>query len=256
MKGGRVSGPIPSSQVEPQAPPPGAEQDHSQDDAPDFTFEERVKYEKLAIFARRDMVTDTGTIDQHLVADEIEPTIVGAVVNVEGDRTKVGITPTKLMEDHFSEVPRKEQVETDDEDELEFVDAVYGAVKREVFRVLNIAPDGPIQSRLANSGSGLVLCRMKGTRGAEEVAYVTRNRKCIDQDNNQPAFAAVDRAIAKAAALTGMSIERVPEHGGWFKRQYSTAMRQSLGSGDNHVQLALDVSTDDGDGEFAAGEGE
>jgi hypothetical protein len=216
-------------------------------DVPDLTWEERVKYAKLAIFARRDMVTDTGSIDQYRVADEIEPTIIGAIVKVEGDRTKVGITPTRLMQDHFPEVPRVDQVQTHDEEELAFVDAVYGAAKREVFRVLNIAPDGPIQSRLATNGSGLVLCRMKGARGAEEVAYVTRNRKCIDQDNNQPAFSAVDRAIAKAAALTGMSIERVPEHGGWFKRQYSTALKQSLGSGDNHVQLALDVSTDNGD---------
>lgn len=244
--------PIAASHVEPQVPPAG--EHYQQDDVPDPTWEERVKYEKLAIFARRDMVADTGTIDQFKVADEIEPTVVGALVGVEGDRSKVGITPTRLMEDHFSEVARKEQVQTDDEEELAFIDAVYGAVKREVYRVLNIAPDGPIQSRLARNGSGLVLCRMKGTRGAEEVAYVTRNRKCIDQDNNQPAFSAVDRAIAKAAALTGMSIERVSEHGNWFKRQYSTAMKQSLGSGDNSVQLALDVSTDNGGDPADAGE--
>ena len=212
----------------------------------DLTWNERVKIEKLAIFARRDMVTDAGSIDQFKVADEIEPTIVKAIAKIEGDRTKVGITPTQFMERHFPEVLRKEQVQTEDEEELEFADAVYGAAKSEVFRVLNVSPEGPIQSRLANNGSGLVLCRMKGKRGAEEVAYVTRNRKCIDQDNNQPAFAAVDKAIAKASALTGMSIERVPEHGNWFKRQYSTATKRSLGSGDSHVQEALETSTDNG----------
>jgi hypothetical protein len=225
---------------------------YPQDDALALSWRERVSNAKLAIFANREMVTD-GKIDQYKVADEIEPTVVGAIVKLEGERTKIGVTPTRLMEDHFSEVPRKEQVDGDDEDELDFIDAVYGATKLEVFRVLNITPDGPIQSRLATNGSGLVLCRMKGKRGAEEVAYVTRNRKCIDQDNNQPALTAVDKAIAKAAALTGMSVERVPEHGKWFKTQYRTATRRSLDAGDSRVQLALDVSTD---GDEPAGDGD
>jgi hypothetical protein len=226
----------------------------SQDDAPELTWAERVKLEKLAIFARRDMVTDTGTIDQHKVADKIEPTIFAAIVKVEADRSKVGIPPTRLMADHFSEVLRKDQAETDDEEELAFIGDVYGAVKDEVFRVLNIAPDAPIQSRLAANGSGLVLCRMKGTRGAEEVAYVTRNRKCIDQDNNQPALKAVAKAIAKAEALTGMSMERVPEHGRWFKRQYSTVIRQSIDGADERLQLRLEMTTDDGGASAGAGE--
>ena len=178
----------------------------------DLTWNERVKIEKLAIFARRDMVTDAGSIDQFKVADEIEPTILAAIASIEADRTKVGITPTQFMERHFPEVLRKEQAETEDEEELDFIDAVYGVAKSEVFRVLNVSPDGPIQSRLAVNGSGLVLCRMReaGRRGG--VATSTRNRKCIDEEEDQPASRRSTEAIAKASALTGMSIERVPEH--------------------------------------------
>jgi hypothetical protein len=210
-----------------------------------LTLAERAKLEMLAIFARRQMLTD-GSIDQERIADEIEPTITSAVVQVEGDRSKVGVSPTLLMERHFSEVPSKDRIQTDDEDELEFVDAVYGNVKGQVFRVLNIMPDGPIQSRLANNGSGLVLCRMKGKRGTEEVAYVTRNRKCIDLDNNKPAFKQVALAVTKAAALTGLSIDRVPEHGKWFQRQYNTETKQITDGGQNTVRGALE-SVDTGD---------
>jgi len=213
----------------------------------DLTWDERVKIETLAVFARRAMVSDLGSVDQDRIADEVESTVVGALVQVEADRTKVGVTPTSLMERHFPEVPKRSEVESDDDEELDFVDAVYGGVKREVFRVLNIAPEGPIQSRLANNGDGLVLCRHKGKRGTEERAYVTRNRKCIQEDNNAPAIKAVERAVAKAAALAGLSIERVPEHGTWFQRRYNSEMKQITEAGQNTIRGAIEMTTDGGD---------
>lgn len=213
----------------------------------ELTFPERVQLEALAIFAKRGMIAD-GAIDMYAVADEIEPTVVRAVVQVESDRSKVGVTPTKLMETHFSEVPRRSDVDSTDLDLLDFTDAVYARVKDQVFRVLNIMPDGIIQSRLAQDGKGYVLCRMKGKRGAEEVAYITRNRKCIEQDNISPAYHRVQLAIARAAALTGMSVERVPEHGKWFQRQYKRSMQLSLEAGNDVVTAALDAGDEPPDG--------
>jgi hypothetical protein len=219
-------------------------------DAPDvqnghqhLTFLQRVNLEALAIFAKRDMVAD-GAIDPYAIADEIEPTILEAIAEKEADRTKVGVTPTHLMEKHFSEVPKKSDVETDDEDVLEMVDAVYGKVKEQVFRVLNIMPDGIIQSRLATNGGSYTLCRMKGKRGAEELAYVTRNRKLMHIDNNDPAYRKVELAMKRASALTGLSIERVPEHGKWFQRQHKRAMQLSLDASNDVVIAALDAGDD------------
>lgn len=207
---------------------------------------ERAELEKLAIFARREMVTDD-KIDPWKVADEIEPTILQAVVEAERDRSKVGVSPTRFMDIHFPEVQKRSDVEVEDPDVLDLVDAVYSRCKNEVFRVLSIMPNGPIQSRLANNGDGYVLCRMKGRKGAEEVAYITRNKKCIDADNNGPAYHAVNLAIAKAAALTGMSIERIQEHGKWFRGQYTARLAEGLTAGKNTVQAALDGPTEDGD---------
>src|SRR4051812_13057672 len=115
------------------------EQGPAQNGQKELTFSERVQLEALAIFAKRDMIAD-GAIDMYAVADEIEPTVVQAVAQVEGDRSKVGVTPTKLMETHFPEVPKRSDVDTTDGDLLDFTDAVYGRVKDQVFRVLNILP--------------------------------------------------------------------------------------------------------------------
>src|SRR6476469_3998929 len=87
----------------------------------DLTFSERIQLEALAIFAARDMISD-GAIDMYAVADEIEPTVVQAVVEVESDRSKVGVTPTKLMETHFPEVPKRSDVDSTDVDLLEYTD--------------------------------------------------------------------------------------------------------------------------------------
>jgi hypothetical protein len=208
------------------------------------SIEDQAKLETLAIFARREMLTVDGRVDQWKVADEIEPTIVQALVKVEKDRTRVGVTPTRLMEVHFPEVPKRSEIESEDEDVLAVADKTYGNVKDAVFRVLNIMPDAPIQSRLANNGDGLVLCRLPKSRGAEERAYVTRNKQCINKDNNLPAYKAVQAAEKKAAALTGMSIERVSEHGKWFRSQYKSAMKEGLDAANNTVQLALDMGDD------------
>jgi hypothetical protein len=209
-----------------------------------LSIDDRAKLETLAIFARREMITVDGKVDRWKVADEIEPTIVQAVVNVEKDRTRVGVTPTRVMEVHFPEVPKRSEVESDDEEVLQLADLVYADVKREVFRCLGIMPDAPIQSRLANNGDGLVLCRLPKSQGAEERAYVTRNKRCINLDNNLPAYKAVQAAEKKAAALTGMSIERVPESGKWFRSQYKAAMKEGLDAADSTVQLALDVGSE------------
>lgn len=227
-----------------------AEQPETQGDAENgqyelLTIEDRANLNKLAIFANRNMVSVTGAIDQWKVADEIEPTILQAIVTAEKERSRKGVPPTRLMEIHFPEVPKRSEVQSDDEDVLAEADATYGKVKDEVFRVLNVMPNGPIQSRLAENGDGLVLCRMKGVRGAEEVAYVTRNKKCIDLDNNQPAYKAAQRAQAKADKLTGMSMERVPEAAKFFRSKHNTSLKQINGASTDVIQAALEAATEE-----------
>jgi hypothetical protein len=224
--------------------PQAAEDAQQNGQQKELSLNERRDLEVLAIFLRRHMIVD-GSIDQNRVADEIESTVTAAIAALPSDRSKVGISPTALMEKHFPEVPKAEDVDSDDPDILALVDAVYGKVKGEVFRVLNIMPDGVIQSRLATNGHGYVLCRMKGTRGAEELAYVSRNRKCINIDNNDPAYRAAARAEAKAAALTGMAMERVPEHGKWFQRQLKRAQQLSIQASNDVTMAALDAGDDD-----------
>jgi hypothetical protein len=204
----------------------------------ELTLGERADLEVFGIFQRRGMITD-GSVDLYAIADEIEPTILAAIVEVEKDRSKVGITPTRTMELHFSEVPKRSEVDSTDVELMELTDLVYGKVKAQAFRCLNVMPDGPIQQRLAENGGGMVLCRMKGKRGQEEVAYITRNRKCIHQDNNGPALHRAELAMQRASRLTDLSIDRVPEHGKWFRNNQRRTLQASLKAADDSAIAAL-----------------
>jgi hypothetical protein len=209
-----------------------------------LTMEDRVKREVAVIFGRHQLVTQEGRTDTIAIADLIYPTISKAVVEIPGDRTNVGITPTRLVEQFFGEVPGPSNWADYDEGDAEFHEKVYNEVKREVFRVLSVNPDGPVQMRLGANG-GMVLCRTKKAGGREEMAYVTRNRKCIDEDNNSPAVKAAHRAMDKAAALTALSVDRVPEHGRWFERQHKAGINQAIESGRTKIRAALEASNDD-----------
>ena len=74
------------------------------------------------------------------------------------------------------------------------------------------------------------------------VAYVTRSRKCIDLDNNGPAFRRALLAQRKADALTGMSIERIPEDAKWFERRAATARKALVEESENAIRAALEMS--------------
>ena len=212
-----------------------------------FTLDDRVRREVAAIWGRYALVTDEGGVDQIKVANLIYPTVEKAVAEGPGDRPKVGITPSRLMETFFSDVPNPHQWAEYDEEDREVHEAVYQKVKAEVFRVLNVNPDGLIQSRL-NANGGMVLCRTaKNKKGQEEMAYVTRNRVCINEDNNTPAVNRANRALDRAAALTAMAIERVPEHGKWFRTQYNTGTKTGIDGGKNKIAAALDSGDDDGE---------
>jgi hypothetical protein len=206
-----------------------------------LTTEERITTEVLTILGRHGLVTPEGTKDVTAVADMVYPTISKAVADTPADRAKVGVTPTALMAQFFADVPGPATWAEYDEEDAEFHEAVYRRLKGEIFRVLSVDPDGPVQSQLGANG-GLVLCRMKGKQGREELAYVTRHRKAIDEDNNAPAVAAANRALAKAAARTALAVERVPEHGKWFNRQYSTGTKEGIEAGKNKILGALEAA--------------
>jgi hypothetical protein len=178
------------------------------------------------------------------IADMIYPTVSKAVAETPGDRATVGITPTHLVEQFFPELPGPSDWAEYDDEEAELHEQVYKRVKGVVFRVLSIQPDGLVQGRLGVNG-GLVLCRTPKKGGREEMAYVTRNRKCIEEDNNTPAIKRAQRAMDKAAALSVLAVDRVPEHGKFFGRLYNTGMREGLESGRNKVKAALVASNGD-----------
>jgi hypothetical protein len=211
-----------------------------------LTTEERISAEVLAILGRHQLVTPEGTKDVNAIADLIYSTISKAVAETPADRAKVGITPTRLMAQFFEDVPGPTAwVEYDDED-AEFHESVYRRLKGEIFRVLSVDPDGPVQERLGANG-GLVLCRTRPVGGREEMAYVTRHRRAIDEDNNAPAVKRANQALAKAAARTALAVERVPEHGKWFNRQYSTGTKEGIEAGKNKVLGALEAASDHDD---------
>ena len=212
-----------------------------------LSMEERVDREFLITFGHHGLVTKEGRVDLLAIADLIYPTIEKAIVNVPGDRAGIGITPTHLMEEFFADVPGPDEwAEYDDDEEVEFRKAVYTKVKKEVFRVLSVQPDGPVQSRLDLNG-GLVLCRTPKRHGREEMAYVTRNHKCIDEDNNTPAMQKAKAAQARADALAAMAAERVPEHARYFDRRLSASRKEIDDASKNTMRAALEVSTGNGD---------
>lgn len=217
-----------------------------------LTMDERIGREVLVIFGSHQLVTNEGGIDSIAVADLVYPTVSKAVAETPGDRARVGVTPTRLMEQFFPEVPGPAKwAEFDDEDDAEFHEKVYDKVKAELFRVLNINPDGLVQARLSANG-GMVLCRTKATKGREVTAYVTRNRKCIDDDNNTPALKAAKAAQAKADALTAMSIERVPEHAKWFERRLASGRKEIDDASKNKMRATLESVTGNGDDDTGA----
>jgi hypothetical protein len=214
----------------------------SEEQQDSLALDEQVNREVLVVLGRHELVTEEGIADRVAIAEMIYPTISKAVAETPGDRATVGITPTHLVEQFFPEVPGPAKWAEYDEDEAEFHEKVYKRVKGEVFRVLSIQPDGLVQARLGTNG-GLVLCRTPKKGGREEMAYVTRNRKCIEEDNNTPAIKAAQRAMNKAASLSALAVDRVPEHGKFFERIYSSGMREGIETGRNKVKAALEAST-------------
>lgn len=197
------------------------------------------------IFGRHQLVTKEGSIDPIAVADMIYPVVSKAIAEVPGDRAKVGITPTHLVEQFFPDVPGpSDWAEYNNEEERQFHEKVYDGVKREVFRVLSINPDGLVQARLGTNG-GMVLCRTKATKGREVTAYVTRNRTCINDDNNTPAMKAAKAAQAKADALAALSINRVPEHAKWFEARLNSGRKELVDTSKNTVKAALEMVNGD-----------
>jgi hypothetical protein len=206
------------------------------------TVKERAKLEAWAVLNRHGLISQEGKIDVFAIADLVYPTISKAVVDAPGDRANVGVTPTQLVAEHFPEVPGPQHW-TEHEDP-EFQEELYKEMKSNVFRVLSVQPDGLVQMRLGTNG-GLVLCRTASRGGREEMAYVTRNRKCIDEDNNGPALKKAHLAMERAAALSALSIDRVPEHGKWFERQYNSGVKQAVDAGKTKIRGALTAGADD-----------
>jgi hypothetical protein len=211
-----------------------------QDEQPELlTLDQRVKREVLAIFGRHDRLTPDGRVDLQAIADDLYPVVKTAVVDAPKDRFKHGISKIALMERFYPEVPTLEAAI--DEPDPDLARGTFNEVKNTLWKVCSTDESGAIQAELSANG-GYVLCQ-HGPRD-RAVVYVTRNRKCIQEDLHSPAVKAAIRAELKAAALTALAIDRVPEAGAWFASQYKRAMKDRVDSGSAIVKGAIAANSE------------
>jgi len=207
---------------------------------------QRVSLGVAEVWGRHGLVTREGRVDPHAIADLVYPTIKAAVVTKPSERAKVGVSKAHLMESFFPDVPTPLMSDEDESaEDREVREAVYKKISDEVFRVLSPDPQtGLIQARLASNG-GMVLCRTSPKGLGHQLVYVTRDRKCINEDNGMPALRKVQLAIEHAAALTALAVDRVPDEGKWFNRQYNNGVRNARLAGEATVRAALEAGSDD-----------
>lgn len=208
----------------------------------DTTLKARVAREVAVTFGRHNLITEDGRKDDHAIAEMLFPVVSAAVVNTPADRAKVGVTPEQIMEQFFAELPNRAAWAEFDGEEAEFHEAVYRKVQDEMFRVLSPQPSGLVQSMLGANG-GMMLCVMVARGGASKRAYVTRNRKCINDDALAPALRRARTQMDNVAALASLAIDRVPEHGKWFEHESRTNLRLGLESATSTIKGALEAST-------------
>lgn len=203
---------------------------------------ERAQAEMFRIFLERGMLTEDDPFGRKALAEMAYGVVSKAVVETPAERSEKGVSLVQLMGMFFPEVPGRDRwVEAEDP---ELAQAVYGVIAREVGKVLSVEPNGLVQMALAENGGG-VLCWRPKVQGVERLAYVTRNAKCIAEDNNTPAENAAAKAVDKAARRAALAVERVPESGKWFERNYRSHMRGALESGQQTVRAAIEAASGD-----------
>ena len=172
-------------------------------------FKDQVETEVQIVYGRHSLIDQHGEKDQAALTDRVFAIVSKAIVNTPAERPKVAITRTDLMSRIFPDVPG--DAEWIEQDDPELAEAIYKQLDTDVWRLLNVKDDGPVQQRL-NGETGMLLCQTSKTRTRLQGAYVTRNLKCVLEDYSAPAQKKVKAAADAHAALMAQAIERIPEH--------------------------------------------
>ena len=221
----------------------------AQKDAPDAepmeqepTLAERVETAKYAAYGQHNLVTSDGEPDQEALIQCVFEIVKDAIVEKPSERAKKAVTRPEFMEQIFPKVPGK--AEWIEQEDPELAEALYKSVDSDIWRLLSVNPDGPVQSMLNGRGDdSTLLCRVDQSRAREAHAYVTRNRKCLYEDYSAKARAEIERATNKLAGLMAQAIDRVPEHSQAFAREYDGATRIAVTSGTGIVRGALEAGS-------------
>jgi hypothetical protein len=212
------------------------------------TLSERAWPEVRKIYKGRDMLDEAGELDRMLLANHVLDLVVTAVVMTPKDRSQVALTRPQYMAKLFPEVPGENAwLEREDP---ELAAEIYNQIDTAIWKLLDVGPTGPIQSRL-NGEQGLVLCRQTQKTRRPAAVYVTRNPACIVDDVQGPANKSLERASVRAAALATLAIERVPEHSGKFGRSYSAAANLAITTGKARVKAAIEAAKNGADDDGA-----
>jgi hypothetical protein len=214
--------------------PPDGEQ--PQEEQPP-TLKERIESAAYVAYGQHDLVTKDGEPDQEALIQQVFDIVSVAVVERPSERAKNGVSRASFMDQIFPKVPGK--AEWIDQEDPELAEGVYKSLDSDIWRLLNVNPDGPVQAML-NGEKSMVLCRVDASRTHEAHAYVTRNRKCLYEDYSAKARAAIERAVNQHAALMAQAINRIPEQGPAFLREFDGATRVAVNSGQGVVKGALE----------------
>ena len=212
------------------------------EEEPEQSLRERVNAARYAAYGVAGLVTADGEPDQQALIDQMFPIVVKAVVEKPSDRKDMIVYRPAFMEAIFPDVPNEHSwVEEDDYD---LAEGVYKSLDSDIWRLLSVHPDGPIQAML-NGEAGLLLCRTKSNYKRPQGVYVTRNRKCLLEDYSADARKAVERAVNQHEALMALAMGRVPEHAKSFYDEFKRTSKNALDTGQNNLQAALEAAKED-----------
>ena len=193
-----------------------------------------------------DYVTGSGEKDKAKLAEALYAEVVKAVVTSRSERTAKAITRGTLVAAAFPSLPGPDEWMNEPDPEL--AEEVYMAVRSSVWALLGTDRKEPVQRLLGERTSPrLVLCRYKVGTDRVEAVYVTRNKDCVREDLLGAYGARLRAASVRMSAVTEMAIERVPEHGRAFARQFEQTAKGALETGSSALKLALASNNGDGD---------
>lgn len=186
---------------------------------------------------------EDGDRNLNALREAIFAEVIQVQVEKRSQRASKALLKTRLVDTLFPNVVKPDHWA--DEDDPELAEAVYKEVSKIVWKQTEI--NGKVQRRVGEQNDGQVLCRTHITDDQLDACYVTHDRGCIIADITTPFADSWNRKASFQAGVMRMLVERQPDNGKAYLREFKTGMRIALESGVSQVQLTLDaVSNGDG----------